>query len=158
MNDISTDQNRTDRGDGTEPRLPKVEVFRTIVPVMVNHLNYGNHVGYDSVLTILHEARMQWMHANNITEVSIDGPVGYIVNHASVDYLSEAFYGDELEVVINVDSFRNRRFALSYSIENKTTGKTMAQALTKHVFFDYEKRRIASCPDNFRIILEGAQK
>ena len=43
-----------------EERDPsKRELYTTTIPVMVNHLNYANHVGYDSVLTILQEARMR---------------------------------------------------------------------------------------------------
>jgi acyl-CoA thioester hydrolase len=38
--------------------LPESWTFRTDIPIRITDINYGNHMGNDSFLGILHEARM----------------------------------------------------------------------------------------------------
>ena len=41
--------------------LPGSFTFITEIPVRITDLNYGGHVGNDTVLSIIHESRMQWL-------------------------------------------------------------------------------------------------
>ncbi len=120
---------------------------------MVNHLNYGNHLGYDSVLTIIQEGRMRWLKTNGMTELSLEGSVGYLITHASVDYQGEGFYGDQLRITLYTGAVSRKGFELKYEVKNETTGKVIATAETRHVCFDFGSRKIASCPEKFRILI-----
>lgn len=40
-------------------QIPAHTHFEATVPVRVTDLNYGNHLGNDALLSIMHEARMQ---------------------------------------------------------------------------------------------------
>ena len=40
---------------------PTIATF--IIPVRITDLNYGNHVGNDAFVSIIHEARMKWLHS-----------------------------------------------------------------------------------------------
>ena len=39
--------------------LPERFPFTTTIPIRITDLNYGGHVGNDTVLALLHEARVQ---------------------------------------------------------------------------------------------------
>ena len=39
--------------------LPAQFNFRTNIPIRIQDLNYGNHVGNDAILSIMHEARLR---------------------------------------------------------------------------------------------------
>ncbi len=43
-----------------EVQLPEKFIFSTELAVRVTDLNYGNHVGNDSTLGLMHEARLQF--------------------------------------------------------------------------------------------------
>lgn len=138
--------------------LHKRELFSTSIPVMVNHLNYGNHLGYDSVLSIMQEARMRWLKNNGMTELSVEGSVGYMITHASVSYEGEGHYGDQLQVKLFADSLSRKGFQLSYEILNETTEKVIAVAETRQIFFDFVARKIATAPEGIKTLLLGGEE
>ena len=72
-------------------------LFTTIIPVRVNDLNYYNHVGNDSVLTIVHEARMQFLRSHGFDEINAGG-VSLIMADVMIAYKGESFYGDSLTI------------------------------------------------------------
>lgn len=139
--------------------MPKVifdstrTVFSTNVEVLVNHLNYGAHVGYDSVLSILQDARMRWLKRHGLTEVSLEGPVGYVISEVAVNYKSEGFFGDVLDISLYPDSVGRKTFTLKYQITNLTTGRVMTVAETGHVGFNFGTRTLAPLPETFCGIL-----
>ena len=140
-----------------ERPLQRLELYGTTVPVLVNHLNYGNHLGYDSVLSIIQEARMRWLKDNGLTELSLSGSVGYMITHASVDYHGEGFFGDQLCVALSATPPSRRGFQLYYKVTNESSGKVIAEAETKHIFFDFAARKIASAPACFMALFDSDQ-
>ncbi|MGH7791582.1 MAG: acyl-CoA thioesterase, partial [Thermodesulfobacteriota bacterium] len=72
--------------------LPEEFVFSTEIPLRVNDINYGGHLGHDSILTLTHEARVRLLRKYGLTEINIYGP-GLIISDAVIVYKSEAFYG-----------------------------------------------------------------
>lgn len=40
--------------------IPENIISVIIIPVRINDINYGNHVGNDAFVSIIHEARVQW--------------------------------------------------------------------------------------------------
>lgn len=131
-------------------------LYTTSIPVQVNHLNYGNHLGYDSVLSIIQEARMRWLAENKMTELSIENGVGYLVTKVEVDYKAEAFYGDNLLINLAVTNVRKRSFEFQYEVINESSGKIVAIAKTGHVFYDFSNKKIAQSPDCFMKLLSNS--
>lgn len=41
--------------------LPSTFTFSATIPVRITDLNYGGHVGNDTILSIIHEARVQYL-------------------------------------------------------------------------------------------------
>jgi YbgC/YbaW family acyl-CoA thioester hydrolase len=128
--------------------LPDTFIFTTELTVRASDLNYGAHVGNDSVLTIMQEARIVLYRTLGFKdEISFDGSIGQIIADAAIQYKSEAFLGDHLIIKIAVDEFTRFGFDMYYLLENAETGKEVARGKTGIVCFDYEKRKIAAIPD-----------
>jgi YbgC/YbaW family acyl-CoA thioester hydrolase len=129
-------------------------LFTTIIPVRVNDLNYYNHVGNDSVLTIVHEARMQFLRSHGFDEINAGG-VSLIMADVMIAYKGESFYGDSLTIDIFAEEITEHSFDLLYRImtvrENKVNN--IAQAKTGMVCFNYDIRKIAEMTELLRKLL-----
>ena len=53
--------------------LPEIFLFSTTILIRVTDLNYGAHVGNDTVLSIIQEARQQYLLSKGYEELNIDG-------------------------------------------------------------------------------------
>jgi acyl-CoA thioesterase FadM len=131
--------------------LPEKFDFSTEIPVRISDINYGGHLGHDSVLSLTHEARVRLLHKYGFTEMDIDGS-GLIISDAAIVYKSEAFYGETLKIEIAICEFSKYGCDFTYKITEKETGREIAQAKTGIVFFDYENRKVAPVPEKFKAI------
>lgn len=132
----------------------EIPLFTTTIPVRVGDLNYGNHVGNDSVLSIIHEARMQFLRRHGCTELNAGG-VGLIMADVMIAYKGESFYGDILDVELFADEITRHSFDLMYRITTQRAGVSLpvAQAKTGMVCFDYVSREVANMTDELRELL-----
>lgn len=134
--------------------LPEKFLFETEIPVRVSDINYGGHVGNDSILTLMQEARVVFYRSLGLKdEVSIEGSVGQIVTDAAVQYKSESFLGDVLLIKIGIADFNKYGFDVYYLLTNKATGKEVARGKTGIVCFDYKKKKVATVPATFLSLL-----
>ena len=123
--------------------LPEKFLFSTDIAVRISDLNYGGHVGNDTMLTLLQEARMQFYRSLGFKdETSFEGPIGQIIIDAAVQYKSESFLGDALVIQIGAEDITKFGFDLLYEVKNKSTGQEIARAKTGIVCFDYQKRKM----------------
>jgi len=132
----------------------KLMVFEDTVLVMVNHINYGNHLGYDSVLSIIQEIRMRFLKKLNLSELSIENDVGYIITQAQVEYKSEAFHGDELHAKMYIKTINTRTMEIYCILENCRNFRKVALCTTKHVFFNYRLRKVSNISEHTVNILK----
>jgi acyl-CoA thioesterase FadM len=126
----------------------KLMVFEDDILVMVNHINYGNHLGYDSVLSIIQEVRMRFLKNLNLSEVSIENDIGYIITEANIEYKSEAFHGDELHAKMYIQSINTRSMEIYCILENAKNSKKVALCTTKHLFFNYKTRKVSNISEH----------
>jgi acyl-CoA thioesterase FadM len=135
--------------------LPATYLFSTELPVRVTDLNYGNHVGNDNILGLMHEIRIQFYRSVGLkNELNFEGAVGQVISDASIVYKSEAFLGDVLIGQITAADFNKYGFDLYYLLTNKASGKEVARGKTGIVCFDYDKRKVASIPETLRSKLQ----
>ncbi len=113
--------------------------------VRVSDLNYGNHLGNDAVLSLLHEGRMQFLNSFGWDEMDLAG-VGLIMADSAIEYKSEGFLGDRLKIFVGFGRKSPVGFDLLYRIE-KRDGQLVAKAKTGMICFDYDKRKIVSLPE-----------
>lgn len=130
--------------------LPASFSFHTRIPVRITDLNYGGHVGNDTLLGILQEARVHYLQQWDYTELNVAG-AGLIMSDAAIVYKGEAFHGDTLEVGVQASEFTRVGFELYYQVETVRGEKKVliAQAKTGMVFFDYTARKPVMVPEVF---------
>jgi len=136
--------------------IPKKFQFKTEIPIRITDLNYNDHLGNDSVLSICQEARMQFLNQFGFTELNIDGS-GIIMVDAAVQYKSEGFYGDILLVEVALTDISKIGCDFVYRITNKKNQKVVAYVKTGIVFFDYGKKKIVSLPVKFLDVIENGE-
>lgn len=133
--------------------LPNKFIFRTEIQIRITDINYGGHLGNDSLLSIIHEARVRFLQYLGYSESNVEGN-GIIMIDAGVQYKSEGFYGDELLIEIAVNDFTEIGCDFVYRLTNKNSKKEIAVAKTGIVFFNYEKRKTAPMPPEFKKKIE----
>jgi acyl-CoA thioester hydrolase len=120
-------------------------LYTASIKVRIGDINYGGHVGNDSVLSIIHEARMEMLAENGYTEMKAGGNA-MIMADVMIAYKSEAFYGEVLTVTIYVEDITEVAFSLLYRISASRNGQMadVAHAKTGMVCFDYEVRKVTA--------------
>ncbi len=128
--------------------LPEQFSFSTSIPVRITDLNYGNHVGNDAVLSIIHEARMQFLKSFGYTEMEFAG-VGMIMSDVVIEFKNELFYGDIVIASVIATEFSKFGFDIYYKLEKAPGDKKVlvAAAKTGMVCYDYAKKKIVSIPE-----------
>lgn len=128
--------------------LPDKFIFKTEIPVRITDLNYGGHLGNDSLLSLVHEARVRFLKSMNYSELDVEGS-GIIMVDAAIEYKSEGMYGDIINISINVDDITSTGFDIKYKLADQGSDKTIAAVKTGIVFYDYDSRKIVPIPDKF---------
>jgi acyl-CoA thioester hydrolase len=120
-------------------------IFSAHIPLRITDMNYGNHLGNDVMLSIIHDARMQFLSSAGFTELNAGGP-GMIMADVMVSYKNEGLYGDHLKVDLFVDEITSRSFDFLYRVTTLRSGKVMAiaDAKTGMVSFDYTTGKVCS--------------
>ncbi len=124
--------------------FPGTILFSSQIPVRIGDINYGGHLGNDAVLSIIHEARMQFLASLGQTEKDLFG-AGIIMTDAVLSYQSEMFYGDTIEASVASGETGGTYFELYYRLVCR--GKTAVVAKTGFVCFDYESRKVQRVPE-----------
>ncbi|MEQ1798703.1 MAG: thioesterase family protein [Lacibacter sp.] len=136
--------------------LPDSFSFTAIIPIRITDINYGNHVGNDAVLSIIHEARMQFLSKLGYTELNLEG-VGLIMTDVGIEFKKEMFYGDTIEVKIASADFTSVGFDLYYLLEKQKDNIKVIVAIAKTgmVCYDYTRKKIAAVPATVKEKLEA---
>ena len=131
--------------------LPGSFHFTTQIPVRITDLNYGAHVGNDSVLSLLHEARVRYLKQWGYTELDMGG-VGVIMSDAVLAFRGESFYGDVWVIDVQATEFSRVGFELYYRVRTERDGRLqlIAEAKTGMICFDYNARKPAGVPELFK--------
>ena len=132
--------------------LPEKFILKTEIVIRVSDLNYGAHLGNDSILSICHEARLRFLKYFGFSELDIEGS-GIIMTDAAIQYKAEGFYGDKLIIEIGVMDFTKKGCDFVYRLTNKETQKVIALVKTGLVFYDYKNKKVVSIPPGFKIKL-----
>ncbi len=132
--------------------IPQQTHFTATIPVRVTDLNYGNHLGNDALLSILHEARMQLLNNFGWSELQIGG-ASMIMADVAIEYKGEGFYGDILTINLAFDDINKYGFDITYHVTNQD-GKEVARAKTGMLCFNYTERKLMPLPDEVKAKIE----
>lgn len=127
--------------------LPETLPFSTQISIRITDLNYGNHVGNDTILSLLHEARVQFLKSHNYTELDLGG-TSLIMADVAIEFKAEAFYGDIITAHVGAAEFSRVGFDIYYKLTKQQEGKEIIVAVAKTgmVCFDYTSRKVTQVP------------
>lgn len=131
-----------------EIKIPDEKIFSTKLSVRVYDVNYGKHLGNDSVLSIAHEARVRLFSSHDYSEIDVEG-LGIIQTDCAIVYKSEAFLGEILIVDIFVTDINKYGFDFIYKITEESSKREIARVKTGIVFFDYSAKKVKNIPEQF---------
>ena len=136
--------------------IPEKVIASFQIPVRIADINYGNHVGNDAFVSIIHEARMQWLNQYGYTELKIEG-IGLIMSDLAIEFKNESFYGDVVEVKIGAAEISRVSFELYYQLFAKRNNESvlLANAKTGMVCYDYDIKKVTAIPEKLKSILES---
>lgn len=132
--------------------IPTHQHYEAIIPVRITDLNYGNHLGNDALLSIIHEARIQLLAKYGWNELNLAG-ASMIMADVAIEYKGEGFYGDVLHIKMAFDDVSKYGFDITYHIFNQNA-KEVARAKTGMLCFDYQERKLMALPAEVKAKIE----
>ena len=139
--------------------LPEHFAFKTSLPIRITDLNYGGHVGNDKVLSLIHEARVQFLTQLGYSEFAFAG-AGLIMADAGIEFKNELFYGETVIISVACTNYKKVSFDIFYKLEkvsgNETAAKNIrvANAKTTMACYDYANKKIISIPEEALLKLQ----
>lgn len=133
--------------------LPEKFIFSTEISVRVYDVNFAGHLSNDSILSMVHEARIRFLKNWGYSEVDTAG-AGIIMFDAALQYKSQGYHGDVLLFEVTVNNFIRNGCDFIFRITNKESGREIARAKTGIAFFDYKLKKIVPVPEEFKRIIE----
>tara|TARA_Y100000766_G_C18695342_1_gene501521 strand:- start:120 stop:545 length:426 start_codon:yes stop_codon:yes gene_type:complete len=128
--------------------LPEKFHFNTELSLRIYDMNYGAHMGNDSVLSIVHEARVRFLASLKLKEKDFYGH-SLLMADSAIVYKKEAFYGDVLNIQVSVSECYSYGFELFYLIKNKKNDLEIARVKTGMVCYDHVNKKIKKLPIKF---------
>lgn len=122
--------------------------FQYVVTLQPRDINYGGHLGNDSLVSLLGTARTQMFRALGKSEMDVgDGKSGIIMADLVVIFKAEAFMLDELTFEVHIGDLSRTSFRMYYRVKRGQT--LIALAETGVAVYDYESKKIAAIPGVF---------
>lgn len=143
--------------------MPRIKIpqlshypFSVDIPVRISDLNYADHVGNDSFLSIMHDARMLYLMSRGYSEMNVEG-FGLIMADAGVEYKAQLKYGDVVKVEVGLDDFSSFGFDVYYrlTVQRNDQHKIAALGKTGMVLFDFQAQKMAPISDELKARLIG---
>ncbi len=129
--------------------MPHHFTFNIELPIRISDINYGGHLSNDAVLSMVHEARIQFLKLYQYSELDVEG-MGIIMTDSAIVYKAEGFHGEQVQIDVAISDFNKYGCDFYYLLSNKKTAVEIAHAKTGIVFFDYDERKVVSVPEGFK--------
>jgi len=128
--------------------LPEQFLFSTNIAVRITDINYGGHVGNDSFLSLIHEARQQFLNHYQYSEMNFAG-TSLIMADVAVEYKKELSYGDVVKISVTAIGFDKLGFDIFYLLEviQEEKNYIAGKAKTGMMCFDYQNKKRMQVPD-----------
>ncbi|MBP1627980.1 MAG: thioesterase [Holophagaceae bacterium] len=133
--------------------LPQALPFQTKISIRVTDLNYGDHLGNDALLGLIHEARVRFLRSLGYSEKDVEG-VGLLMADCAIVYTAQGLLGEEITFQVGIGDWSRVGCDLFY-LMTKADGTELARAKTGIVFFDYALGKVRPVPPGFLRKLEG---
>ena len=134
--------------------LPQKLLATVSIPVRITDINYGNHLAHNSLVEIIHEARVQFLNQHGFTELNVGG-TALIMSELIVEFKNESFYKDLLQIKIFSGEITGVSFELFYeiSVQRKEQKIIIAFAKTGMVCYNYDIKKVRAVPEKLKMLL-----
>ena len=122
--------------------------YATQLTVRVTDINGANHLGNDSMISMISEARARFLFDYGVQETGPDG-VGIIVTDLATTYRAEAHARDQLLFEVGVMDFNKYGGDIIFRITRPADGRLIALAKSGFVFFDYRASQVVAMAESF---------
>lgn len=120
--------------------------YATDLTVRITDINGANHLGNDSMISMISEARARFLFDYGVEETTDEA---IIVTDLVTTYLAEAYTRDELRFDIGITDFNKYGGDIIFRITRPKDGQLIAMAKSGFVFFDYAAKRVMPMPEGF---------
>ncbi|MDO8995893.1 thioesterase family protein [Sediminibacterium sp.] len=130
-------------------QLPEQFSFTTQMQIRVTDLNYGGHVGNDTILSLLQEARQQFLQSRGYAELRVES-FGLIMADAMIEYKKELNHKDTIEIAVIATDFDKLGFDIYYRVTVLENGEHQlaVRAKTGMMLYDYTAKKKVSLSEN----------
>lgn len=122
--------------------------YSTQLTVRVTDINAANHLGNDSMISMISEARARFLFDFGIEETQGDD-TGIIVTDLVTTYRTEAHARDQLLFEVGVMDFNQYGGDITFRITRPRDNALVAMAKSGFVFFNYKIKRVVPMPEAF---------
>jgi acyl-CoA thioester hydrolase len=126
---------------------PRYE-FRYEVVLQPRDINYGGHLGHETMVTLIHSARADLLRSLGLSETDLgDGRTAIIMSDLAVNYQGEGFMFDVIRIESHVGEILRTSFRIFHRVVRGD--KILAFVETGFLAFNYLERKIAHVPQAF---------
>jgi acyl-CoA thioesterase FadM len=122
--------------------------YSTQLTVRVTDINAANHLGNDSMISMISEARARFLFDFGVEDASTEG-VGIIVTDLATMYRAEAHARDQLLFEVGVMDFNKYGGDIIFRITRPADNTLIALAKSGFVFFNYKLGKVTAMPATF---------
>ncbi|MCS0809535.1 thioesterase family protein [Massilia agilis] len=123
--------------------------YSTPLTVRVTDINAANHLGNDSMISMISEARARFLFEYGVAETERDG-TGIIVTDLATTYRAEAHARDQLLFEVGVMDFNKYGGDIIFRVTRPRDKTLVAMAKSGFVFYNYKTCQVVAMPDDFR--------
>ena len=123
--------------------------YTTLLTVRVTDINAGNHLGNDSMISMISEARARFLFEYGVSETEGDG-TGIIVTDLATTYRAEAHARDQLLFEVGVMDFNKYGGDIIFRVTRPKDKTLVAMAKQGFVFFNYKTSQVVVMPEEFQ--------
>lgn len=123
--------------------------YSTPLTVRVSDINAANHLGNDSMISMISEARALFLFEFGVAETERDG-TGIIVTDLITTYRAEAHARDDLLFEVGVMDFNKYGGDITFRITRPRDKTLVAMAKSGFVFYNYKTSQVVAMPEDFR--------
>jgi acyl-CoA thioester hydrolase len=123
------------------------------VPVLWGDMDALQHVNNLRYFRYFESARVTWFELNRFTGPALSGRVGPILSATSCRFKAPVTYPDTVWTATRVKLVESDRFVLEHATVSEKLGRVVAIGEAEVVSYDYELKRKADLPSEWREVL-----
>jgi acyl-CoA thioesterase FadM len=131
--------------------------YTTTLTVRSTDINGANHLGNDSMVSMISEARARFLHEYGVRETGTERS-GIIVTDLATTYKAEAHVRDQLRFDVGIMDFNTYGGDVIFRVTRPADQTLIAMAKYGFVFYDYKLAKVIAMPDSFRARFPQADK